>query len=51
MIPFFMDIPRMLWQIAEGKLAEAIATVKQDIALRRECGRAIASCAGCRGQQ
>ncbi|MFV2069013.1 MAG: FAD-dependent oxidoreductase [Pirellulales bacterium] len=37
--PAHMDIPRMLSQIAAGQLTEAIATVKQDIALPAVLGR------------
>ena len=37
--PAHMDIPRMLSQIAAGQLAEAIATVKRDIALPAVLGR------------
>jgi len=37
--PAHMDIPRMLGQIAAGKLTEAIATVKQDIAMPAVLGR------------
>jgi ferredoxin len=51
--PAHMDIPRMIQQIGEGRIREALITVKRDIALPAVLGRICpAPCeAGCRRKQ